>query len=74
MHKGTIISMKPLAMMPTFVFTRDQTPTFLSDLAAELTEFGINLPSAPVDGKFQIYSGDLSVSDKGEILIWQPAG
>jgi formylmethanofuran dehydrogenase subunit C len=72
MNKGTIISMKPLQMMPTFAHTKDQEPTFLLDVSRALREFGIDLPSTAADGTFQVHSGDLSVTDKGEILVWQP--
>jgi formylmethanofuran dehydrogenase subunit C len=73
MNRGTIISMKPLQMMPTFEFTSGKNPTFLSDCANQLKEHGISLPSAAAHGNFLQYKGDLSVSDKGAILIWQPA-
>jgi formylmethanofuran dehydrogenase subunit C len=73
MTRGAIISMKPLQMMPTFVFTSDRDPSFLCDYAMKMKEFGITLPDSAADGNFQLYSGDTSVSDKGEILIWQPA-
>src|SRR5689334_6772270 len=71
MNRGTIVSMKPLTMMPTFELTNDRDPTFLADYAAKVKEFGIELPCGAGDGKFSHYSGDLSVSDKGEILVWQ---
>jgi formylmethanofuran dehydrogenase subunit C len=71
MTKGTILSMKPLQMMPTFVHTKDRDPAFLSEVSRDLREFGITLPSAATDGTFHVHSGDLSVTDKGEILIWQ---
>jgi formylmethanofuran dehydrogenase subunit C len=73
MNRGTIISMTPLQLMPTFAFASEREPTFLSEPAARLKEFGINLPCAASDGRFRVFTGDLSVSDKGEILIWQPA-
>jgi formylmethanofuran dehydrogenase subunit C len=73
MNKGTIISMKPLQMMPTFAAASEKDSTFLADHANRLKELGINLPNG-TGGTFQTYTGDLSVSDKGEILVWQPAG
>jgi formylmethanofuran dehydrogenase subunit C len=72
MTRGKIVSMKLLQMMPTFVFAGDRAPSFLSDYALKMKEFGINLPHSAADGNFQLYLGDTSVSDKGEILIWQP--
>lgn len=70
MNRGTIISLKPLAMMPTFAHAADMSPVFVGVLARHLRQFGIRLPSG--DGTYRQYAGDLSVSDKGEILIWQP--
>ena len=64
--------MKPLQMMPTFEFASDKDPAFLSEYANQMKEHGIHLPSDAADGNFLHYAGDLSVSDKGEILIWQP--
>jgi formylmethanofuran dehydrogenase subunit C len=73
MNKGTIVSMKPIGMMPTFTYASDRDPTFLADHAEKLKVYGMTLPSTAADGSFQVYHGDLAVSDKGEILIWQPA-
>jgi hypothetical protein len=36
-----------------------------------LKHFGIDLPDAGSHGKYRFYAGDLSVSDKGEILVWE---
>jgi formylmethanofuran dehydrogenase subunit C len=72
MNRGTIISLKPLQMMPTFACAADMSPLFISLLARYLKQFGVDLPGA-AEGTYRHYSGDLSVSDKGEILIWQPA-
>ena len=72
MNRGTIISLKPLPLMPTFAQGPDLRPGFISLLASYLKAFGIDLPCGP-RGLYRHYSGDLSVSDKGEILIWQPA-
>jgi len=73
MQRGTIISMKPLQMMPTFAYSNDANPTFLNVYAKQLKTHGIDLPFAPSNGIYQRFSGDLSVSGKGEILVWQPA-
>jgi formylmethanofuran dehydrogenase subunit C len=71
MNKGMIISMKPLQMMPTFNYVGDRNPSELGEHLARLEGLGVSLPDA-ADGDFRLYSGDLSVSDKGEILVWQP--
>jgi len=72
MTRGTIISMKALQLMPTFACSSEAIPTFLMLLARYLTEFGIQIPCAVSAGTYCTYAGDSSVSDKGEILIWQP--
>jgi formylmethanofuran dehydrogenase subunit C len=72
MNRGTIISLKPLQLMPTFAFSIETTPVFMNVLASHLKQFGVSLP-ADSEGTFRQYAGDLSVSDKGEILIWQGA-
>ncbi len=71
MNRGTIISLKPLQMMPTFRCAADLSPTFVALLANHLKQFGVCLPGA-AEGSYRQFAGDLSVSDKGEILIWQP--
>ncbi len=73
MNRGTIISLKPLHLMPTFVPGSALTPPFVSLYSRHLQPLGIHLPHAPAEGVYRFYSGDTSVSDKGEILIWQPA-
>jgi formylmethanofuran dehydrogenase subunit C len=73
MHKGTIISLKPLHMMPTFSYVGDRDASSLTELFARLKELGVTLSDAAADGAFRVYSGDLSVSDKGEILVWHPS-
>jgi formylmethanofuran dehydrogenase subunit C len=73
MNRGTIISLKALQMMPTFAPSAEMNPGFVSLLASYLKPLGIDLPAGGADGIYRSYAGDLSVSDKGEILIWQPA-
>jgi formylmethanofuran dehydrogenase subunit C len=73
MNRGTIISLKSLQMMPTFAYSTEATPPFLPAFARQLKKFAIDLPFAAKDGTYRAYSGDLSVSDKGEILVWQSA-
>jgi hypothetical protein len=59
-------------MMPTFARGAEVSPVFVHLLARHLRHFGVELPTAG-EGAYRQYSGDLSVSDKGEILVWQPA-
>src|SRR4029078_4192393 len=73
MNRGTIVSLKPLQMMPTFELKDDLDPTCLGECADKVKEYGIDLPHSAGNGKYQHYAGDMAVSDKGEILVWQPA-
>jgi formylmethanofuran dehydrogenase subunit C len=73
MNRGTIISTRPLQLMPTFTLANAFNPTFVNVLAHYLTPHGIHLPCNPADGIYHLFSGDLSVPGKGEILIWQPS-
>jgi formylmethanofuran dehydrogenase subunit C len=73
MNRGTIISLKPLQMMPTFAASVAATPTFMPVYAQYLHGLGVELPHAAADGAYRLYAGDLSVSDKGEIFVWNPA-
>ena len=72
MNRGTIITLKPLKLMPTFVRSVDTNPMFVSVLAKYVKQFGIQLPTNAAEGTYRQYSGDLAVSDKGEILVWEP--
>jgi formylmethanofuran dehydrogenase subunit C len=72
MNRGTIISLKPLQMMPTFQRSADVSPVFIRMLSKQLKQYGVHLPYAVADGRYQSYTGDTSVSHKGEILVWQP--
>ena len=71
MNRGTIISLKPLQLMPTFALSTTFQPPFIDVLARQLQPYGVTLPSG-LNGNYRLYSGDKAVSDKGEILIWQP--
>jgi len=70
MMRGTIISLKPIQMLPTFSYACRYTPDVLRLYSRHLKELGVNLPYAPQDGAYNLYSGDASVPGKGEILVW----
>jgi formylmethanofuran dehydrogenase subunit C len=70
MARGTIISLQPLALMPTFSYACTYHPTFLRVYAKSLQSLGISIP-CDGHGAFQRYTGDTSVPGKGEILVWQ---
>ena len=72
MFRGTIVSLKPLPLLPTFAPASAYTPTFLRIYAKHLQTLGVSIPIDPKDGVYHRYSGDSSVPGKGEILVWQP--
>ena len=72
MNRGTIISLKPLALLPTFSFDCSYNPSFLRLFARFLSDLGVTIPFDSNDGRYDLYSGDSSVPGKGEILLWQP--
>jgi formylmethanofuran dehydrogenase subunit C len=74
MMRGTIISLKPLGLLPTFSYACAYNPTFLRVYAKHLVKLGFAIPHEVKDGAYQRYSGDSAVPGKGEILVWQPHG
>lgn len=73
MMRGTIISLKPIPLLPTFSLASTYNPTFLRVYARHLGALGFTLPYEDSDGSYQRYIGDASVPGKGEILVWQGA-
>ncbi|MGB7345005.1 MAG: formylmethanofuran dehydrogenase subunit C [Pirellulaceae bacterium] len=70
MNRGTIISCKPTQVMPTFAYSGSYNPTFVNVYAKHLSQYGISVPYAPSQGSYTRYAGDMGVSGKGELLIW----
>ena len=73
MTRGTILSLAPIELLPTFLYNCQYHPTFLRPLARHLAKWGYTLPCEERTGGYQLHSGDTAVSSKGEILIWKPA-
>ena len=69
MIRGTIVTLRPIRLLPTFAIACSYNPVFLRPYAQHLRTLGVALPSAR-DGVYQRYTGDSSVPGKGEILIW----
>jgi formylmethanofuran dehydrogenase subunit C len=74
MNRGTIISLTPIPLLPTFAYNCSYNPTFLRVYSRELATLGVSVPFEESEGSYELYSGDAAVSRKGELLIWQPAG
>lgn len=72
MVRGTIVTLKPVALLPTFAYACEYNPVFLRPYAKHLRAFEFSLPAEPETGSYRRYTGDTSVPGKGEILVWQP--
>ncbi|QDT10041.1 formylmethanofuran dehydrogenase subunit C [Planctomycetes bacterium K23_9] len=72
MNRGTIISCQPTQVMPTFAYSGAYNPTFVNVYAKHLTQYGIDLPYKVSAGTYSRYAGDMGVSGKGELLVWNP--
>jgi len=66
MIRGTIVSLKPIPLLPTFSYASTYHPPFLRLYARHLQTLGLSLP---IDAAYQRFSGDSSVPGKGEIFI-----
>lgn len=74
MIRGTIVTLKPIRLLPTFTYACDYNPTFLGVYAKHLKPLGLSIPVDANDGAYQRYTGDTAVPGKGEILTWRPKG
>jgi formylmethanofuran dehydrogenase subunit C len=76
MVRGTIVSLAPLRLMPTFSSACAYNPAFMNVYARHLRSLGFSIPHEACAGAYQRFTGDTSVPGKGEILIWQahPSG
>jgi formylmethanofuran dehydrogenase subunit C len=70
--RGTIISLKPIRLLPTFSYSCSYNPTFLRLYARHLSTLGVKIPHDEQDGSYRRYTGDAAVPGKGEILVWKP--
>jgi formylmethanofuran dehydrogenase subunit C len=70
--RGTIISLKPIPLLPTFSYSCTYNPSFLRLYARHLSSLGFRIPYEERDGAYQRYTGDAAVPGRGEILVWKP--
>lgn len=73
MVRGTIVSLAPIPLLPTFAYACDYNPTFVHLYAKHLATLDIAIPYAASEGAYRRYTGDTAVPGKGEILVWQRA-
>ena len=71
MSRGTIVSLAPLRLLPTFAYACGYNPPFLDLYARHLRTLGFDIPHDVSQGSYQRYTGDAAVPGKGEILVWQ---
>jgi formylmethanofuran dehydrogenase subunit C len=69
MVRGTIVSMAPLQLLPTFSAASTYQPTFLRVYVRHLEALGFPVPPELRAGSFQRFVGDTAVPGKGEILL-----
>jgi len=72
MARGTIVSLKPIPLLPTFSYAATYNPTFLRLYARHLSTLGFTIPFEDQDGAYRRYTGDASIPGKGEIFVWEP--
>src|SRR5206468_5370454 len=58
MIRGTIISLTPIQLLPTFSYASTYNPTFLRLYARHLATLGFPIPYEDRDGAYQRYAGD----------------
>jgi formylmethanofuran dehydrogenase subunit C len=75
MIRGTIISLQPLKLLPTFPYSCNYNPAFMNVYARHLQQtLGLSIPYQAAAGSYERYCGDTSLPGKGEILVWRPNG
>jgi formylmethanofuran dehydrogenase subunit C len=72
MMRGTIVSLQPLRLLPTFSPACNYNPTFMGMYVKHLRTRGFVIPHESRDGSYLRHNGDAAVPGKGEILVWQP--
>jgi formylmethanofuran dehydrogenase subunit C len=72
MVRGTIISLAPIPLLPTFAYAASYNPTFLRLYGRHLQSLGFAIPYEERDGAYDRYSGDAAVPGRGELLVWRP--
>jgi len=69
MRRGTIVSMHPVEMLPTFAFACTYRPVILRLYLPYLRGLGLPITEAQVQGSYQRWCGDAIELSRGEILL-----
>ena len=72
MSRGTIISLVPIPILPTFSYSATCNPIFVRLYPRYLGLLGFPIPCEEHDGVYERYTGDAAVPGKGELLVWRP--
>ena len=70
MRRGTIISLTPVPLLPSFLYSSSYVPSFMGVAVKHLRTLGIQIPYDVDAGTYRRFVGDTSVIGKGEILVW----
>jgi formylmethanofuran dehydrogenase subunit C len=71
MRRGTIVSLSPIPVLPTFSYASAYNPNFFRLLRKQLDIPGFELPTEEAEGVYRRYSGDAAIPGKGELFIWE---
>ena len=71
MRRGTIVSMHPVELLPTFSFSCTYCPVFLRLYLPYLRRLGLPVTDAHARGSYQRWGGDAIELNRGEILLLQ---
>lgn len=69
--RGSIISMHPAQLLPTFSYACTYQPTFLRLFLIHLQALGLPVSEAQLTGLYQRWSGDSVQLNRGEILLFE---
>lgn len=72
MARGTIVSLRPVKLLPTFAYDCTYRSPILPLYVRHLRGLGFPMPDAVEAGVYRRYTGDTSDLGKGEILVWEP--
>ena len=72
MIRGTIVSLKPIPILPTFLYASTYIPTFLRLYRRQLQIPGFDIPFEESAGAYRRYTGDTAIPGRGELLVWEP--
>jgi formylmethanofuran dehydrogenase subunit C len=73
MARGTIVSHRPLNLLPTFLYACTYEPTFLRVYASHLESRGVAAAELGMGGSYRRFTGDTCWLGKGEILVREEA-